>query len=645
MGLKKRKKKKSDKPVKLITLDTETRGLFGEVFRIGAYDGNKPITTSDYEDVKTYINQYTNEYQVHIFTHNLDFDLAKLADQLVPGAKLSESIFINNNVAVFRSNNIILHDSLKILPSSLDKLSKDFKLEEKAKIDLSDHILNIGWALDQDGNKTDDKNKMDMRKSKGHYFENVDPEENMLNEYLINDNISLYEILNKILNISGLDMDEFIECPTTASLAMRVFKTNYPDDYNDIVGTNWRGQWGRFCEDFVRLGYYGGRTEVFKPFLFNGYHYDVNSLYPSVMKDHEFPVGYYQFFTGKKAEHTFNYWMKQGIGGGFAEVEIYVPEDMHIPPLPVRHKNKLKFPVGRLSGVWALPEIKNAIKYGCTINKIKQVLFFEKTVPVFQAFVEDFAEIKMNSEGAKRQFAKLMQNSLYGKFGMQRKRKTLLDLSDEEEVKKAGYPYVKYKHPLLKKEFLYAEIEVDPQYIQPHIAAYVTALARNVLYEGLVKQEDTTYCDTDSIACKNKMPDEIVDPKAYGKWDLENIVERGLYLQPKLYYEKHPDGETIKAKGIPGDIMGQFNEGTYNRIMDEILNGKERIEIFGNPDDEKNIIKGETKVRQKFATMLKNGEQMDQGQIIRKGINLRAEQKRKMDWENNTSFPHKIYQY
>lgn len=36
--------------------------------------------------------------------------------------------------------------------------------------------------------------------------------------------------------------------------------------------------------------YFGGVTEVFKPLIKNGFHYDVNSLYPFVMRN-LMPIG------------------------------------------------------------------------------------------------------------------------------------------------------------------------------------------------------------------------------------------------------------------------------------------------------------------------------------------------------------------
>jgi len=51
---------------------------------------------------------------------------------------------------------------------------------------------------------------------------------------------------------------------------------------------------------FIRQAYYGGRTEVFKPYVAKGYQYDVNSSYPAGMIQ-PMPVGrpsYIEFTEG-----------------------------------------------------------------------------------------------------------------------------------------------------------------------------------------------------------------------------------------------------------------------------------------------------------------------------------------------------------
>jgi hypothetical protein len=480
--------------------------------------------------------------------------------------------------------------------------------------------------------------------------------EKELNHYLKFDCISLFNILKQIQEISGLELKDFIKCPTTASLAMKVYKEQFPLDYEEAVSTNYLGEWGQFIEDVVRQSYYGGRTEVFIPQLANGYHYDINSLYPYAMKVNEFPVGYYDLYDGPRARATYYSWKRNRKGAGFAWVLIHVPEDMHIPPLPVRYEKKLIFPVGKLSGVWTFQEIEMAERYGCKIEKIEQIIFFKKTAPIFKGFVEKFEELKKTSKGAKRTFSKLVQNSLYGKFGMNRERDGLKMYTEEleHELKATETKYRIFEHPFLKRKFIESPTFSKAEYIQPHIAAFVTSYARILLYESIMHQvekgELVAYCDTDSMATSTTLAPELVDEHEYGKWKLEAEIKEAIFIQPKLYFEEEfafkedDDGnfildengnkihkQTIKAKGIPKDVFSEFTKDTYVDILNKIKNGEDRIQIF----------KGK-KVRQKFATMLKNGQDLDTPQYIQKGINLRAKQKREMDYINNTSKPRKI---
>jgi hypothetical protein len=631
---KKDKKKSSSKPQTIWTLDTETRGLFGQIFRIGIYNGDKYWTFNTMQECYNLLLEYAKTEEIHMYIHNLDFDLAKMAGTILKDIEVKRSIFIEHNVAVFATTkDIILHDSLKLIPMSLDKICKDFGLGEASKIDLTDYLKENGY------------------KDKGDYFNRVDPDEQMLNKYLQFDCTSLHNIIMQLIDISGLTIEEFLKCPTTASLAMKVFKENYPDDYADACSSNFRGKFGELIEEVLRQGYYGGRTEVFLPYLNGGFHYDVNSLYPYVMKVNEFPIGYYEVFQEKQAAAYYHNWKRTGKGGGFAWVKIYVPEHIHIPPLPYRAKKnkdlkgKLIFPVGRLDGVWAFPEIAMAEKYGCKIEKIEQVIYFHKTYPIFREFIEQFQELKQTSKGAKRTFAKLVQNSLYGKFGMRRLRRMIKPIEDLESVKESGKMFMEFTHPKLQTKLIQVEDTVNAQYIQPHIAAYVTAYARILLYEGLVNEHNgqVAYCDTDSIACSHEFTEDLIDDNEYGKWKLENTLKYGIFLQPKLYFEKSNDGkDTIKAKGIPGDIKKQFTESTYQIILDKIKKGEERIMFFGTEDS---LFDKEVVTRGKFISNLMNGKDFDQEIKIRKGMNLRAKQKRKMDYVNNSSKPHIINDY
>jgi len=61
---------------------------------------------------------------------------------------------------------------------------------------------------------------------------------------------------------------------------------------------------------FIRRGYFGGHTDVYKPKGENLYYYDVNSLYPYVMKIYPMPIGkptWKANLQGKNIDDLFGY--------------------------------------------------------------------------------------------------------------------------------------------------------------------------------------------------------------------------------------------------------------------------------------------------------------------------------------------------
>lgn len=612
------------KPIKLLTLDTETRGLFGEIFLAGLFDGKWYWESECIEDLLGVIHHFSKTHEVHVFIHNLDFDLSKFSKSIIAHSDFNSSVFINNAVVIFSTKNgVIFHDSYRLLPASLDKLSKDFDLsQDEAKINLDDYIKEQGY------------------KDKSDFFMRVPATDPVLREYLERDCSSLYKIITTVQEISGLTWEQFLGCPTVASLAMKVYRILYADDYELAIKSKYGyGDLGTHAEEFARLGYYGGRTEVFHPIVNDGYHYDVNSLYPYVMKVNTYPIGWYEFFEGKRAWAQWHLWKRTRKGGGLMKCVVRVPEDMHIPPLPKRHNNKLVFPVGILEGVWVLEEIEMALRYGCELLEIHEMQFFGKRAPIFQAFVQDMEKIKTTSQGAKRNLAKLMQNSLYGKFGMRRDRPSLVNVTDKAKLEAEGREYLEVINKTLGVTFLRTVTESKAQYIQPHIAAYVTAYARILLFEAMMKaceEGRVSYCDTDSMVTSFMLPDDLVDPNAYGKWKLEYILDEGIFIQPKLYYErgfspeKNKHVEVKKAKGVPKKMVDEtFSRATYTGILDAIERGEERFFLFQDVE-----------VRNKFGSTLIRDLDPDVKVIIKKSLNLRAEQKRRMDFERNTSYPH-----
>jgi hypothetical protein len=109
------------------------------------------------------------------------------------------------------------------------------------------------------------------------------------------DCVSLYEILIKF---NDLIFDKFNinikSKPTLPSLSYSNFRTNYleKDQIAQISGK---------IQSDIKNSYTGGSTDMYIPFNEEDiilYVYDVNSLYPFVMKEFEYPIGQPTYFEG-----------------------------------------------------------------------------------------------------------------------------------------------------------------------------------------------------------------------------------------------------------------------------------------------------------------------------------------------------------
>ena len=163
------------------------------------------------------------------------------------------------------------------------------------------------------------------------------------------------------------------------------------------------GKIAEFKEDFLRAAYNGGRTEVFKNRSKDGYYYDVNSLYPYIMKNFKMPIGEPIFYNDhdRIEERLVKDDLNEMDSIFFIEADIFVPEDLHIPVLPSVFRGKLCFLTGYITGIWTDKEIKKALEVGCEIEEYKQALYFPKSDFIFKEFVETFEQMKIESDGAK----------------------------------------------------------------------------------------------------------------------------------------------------------------------------------------------------------------------------------------------------
>jgi hypothetical protein len=200
--------------------------------------------------------------------------------------------------------------------------------------------------------------------------------------------------------------------PTLPSLALGIYKTKYYEESYDIKNL------GGICKSFIKEGYYGGVVDVYKPHGKNLYCYDINSLYPySMLKP--MPIGQPTYINGNIDLNNFF---------GFLRVNVTAP-DINIPFLPYKHNNFLICPTGSWTGIYFSEEIKYAKNLGYKFEIIEGFKF-NQGYP-FNKFVNDFYDIKKNSTGVEKLYAKLILNSLYGRMGMNDKYYKAMILKDK----------------------------------------------------------------------------------------------------------------------------------------------------------------------------------------------------------------------
>ena len=328
---------------------------------------------------------------------------------------------------------------------------------------------------------------------------------------------------------------------------------------------------------WLREGYYGGRTEIFrmkyKPTKEHpiAYFYDINSHYPHCMLE-AMPIGPAMVLKQ-------NFKLKEIISNakrmvGIVECTVEIPKNCYLPPLPYRNKGKLIFPTGRFRGHWDAVELAALPRVGGKIIKTHKSAWFDAS-PIFAPYIETLYKFRnkkaKNFNSGMSWIAKILMNSTYGKFAMKEDRTSIVVHPDELE----GLTPIDLDSDVWTKE-----TQLCANYVAPQLSIHVTALARIRLWEKMQDILDQGgriyYCDTDSIVTSGV---EIPTGAKLGQWELENKITRAEFVLPKLYLvETLEENEAkrkeknlkIKAKGLgPGLPMGNLGDDLFAGQLSE----------------------------------------------------------------------------
>lgn len=502
-----------------------------------------------------YIKSLGNSY---IYFHNLKFDgefilyylmkngfeyvekrekRTKSFSTLISDMGLFYSIEVYFEVEKKKTHKITFIDSLKIINQSVDSMTSTFKLEEN--------------KLEIDYNKPREINHI------------LTSEEEA---YIKNDVVIVAKALKYLFDMGLTKM-------TAGSNAL--------SEYKEIININkFRSMYKPLTYEIdkdIRKSYKGGFTYLNPIYkgkdVSDGEVLDVNSLYPSVMYEAILPFGEGIFYEGKYIEDKVYPLYIQRITCSFKI------KKGKIPTIQIKHSRFVDNEYLEDSGIEPV---------ALTLTNIDLKLFFEQydvwdleyisgwkfkgMRGLFTKYIDKWIGIKneatLNGNKGIRQVAKIMLNSLYGKFA------TSLDV--QSKIPYLDNDIVKYK--------LGEKTTKDGVYLP--MGSFITAYARDKTIRtsqaikdySIKKYGIDMYCysDTDSIHTllsinELKLFCDIDDVKL-GAWKHESHFRRAKFIRQKTYLEEIYNDKTkeweinITCAGLPKNCYDQvtwenFKEG------------------------------------------------------------------------------------
>jgi DNA polymerase type B, organellar and viral len=302
----------------------------------------------------------------------------------------------------------------------------------------------------------------------------------------------------------------------------------------------------------TREGYYGGRVECFYiGALQQQVHaLDVNSMYPAVMWENEFPI--------KLLSHTFyatvadiRLWLIRY--AVCARVILRTSE----PFAPIRRDGKLIFPTGTFSCILSSPELAYALTHA-EILEVIEVAVFERAL-IFREYMQwgtdKKAKAKIDGDFVEEFNVKKHVNSFYGKWGQSggkwQEEENVHDLSARKWVDYDVHTKKVTHYRQLGGLVQHKDEEEESRDSFPAIAAHVTAYARIKLWRLINEAgiENVYYCDTDCVLT-NSVGRERLSQYIHAHY-LGNIKVAGTYDEITQWGAKDYLWDTkAKHKGV-----------------------------------------------------------------------------------------------
>ena len=467
----------------------------------------------------------------------------------------------------------------------------------------------------------------------------VEQYKNDVLHYLKYDVMSLKELTEKYVetaeNLYDASPTKYL---TLSSYAEKVWANSIEDEIIEIPDMD--------KQKFIRLSIYGGRTypsrkrfqskyyktiksnksnarklkQLYKlllqsgDYIFNG---DINSQYPACMAGCElmptlFPTGNSEWINNPiECKNIFDTGKQLGI----FEIEFTCPKNLLHPILPRKKIYVQKSGKSVITGVeWSLTDgkgvyntadIQNAINNGYQIKFTGKGLVWENTSDnIFMSYISlvyaHKVEASVEKNKVKRQIAKLMMNSLYGKTLQNPVSKSECIARSVDDVEKFLFNHiltdwvVVYDNDETVDYVLLTGEKTDDEKIAKkpaQLGSFVLAYSRRLwlLFVKTINpsltEQVTTYQDTDSLHIMGCNYDKLVnagliDDSKLGflsnDCDDNGLIVNEINLAPKCYmYEcLTENGELVtvmKSKGIMKNKLKEewYENHEYLQLLDD----------------------------------------------------------------------------
>jgi len=224
---------------------------------------------------------------------------------------------------------------------------------------------------------------------------------------------------------------------------------------------------------------------------------------------------------------------------------------------------------------------KFALGKGYRLLSISQAYLFQRGINTFRDLIQELNQIKVEAQAANqpsiRNVAKLLMNSMYGRFGMhtepvqneivtlERAREIMKSYQVQDCISLGGLELISYIISLPMSSYPQnnhwnKSINELPGQTNVPLAAAITAYSQMIINQYKIKALESGlqifYSDTDSLVLNGQLPPELIDASKLGMLKLEHEIEEAYFVAPKVYWLKTTEGAEIsKCKGNPGSSL------------------------------------------------------------------------------------------